>query len=218
MTWKTIPMALLRVEINDKTLGIVRNHKAGSTTAMNYIGQALAGWTPTIEPHYKLWRKTFGLQSYIHKHGTFQDYAQELSECDIRVALWRHPVRKFVSGFHHTMFSVTGAQDGLWVTGPRHRTIHDFLDHYDHYSTNLNVLDHCSSNTRKLGPSKEPYTMVLPLYQIDQFRVMLEQMTNKNIHPIRKRQQIYDYDMNQELENRIKAVLEDDYQNGWYSG
>ena len=60
--------------------------------------------------------------------------------------------------------------------------------------------------------------MVLPLYQIDQFRVMLEHMTNKNIHPIRKRQQIYDYDMNQELENRIKAVLEDDYQNGWYSG
>ena len=60
--------------------------------------------------------------------------------------------------------------------------------------------------------------MVLPLYQIDQFRVMLEQMTNRSIHPIRKREQIYDYDMNQELENRIKAVLEDDYQNGWYSG
>jgi len=218
MTRMTLPMALLRVDINDKTLGMIRNHKAGSTTAMNYIGQALAGWTPAIEPHFRLWRKTFGLESYIHKHGTFKDYEQELLGCDIRVAFWRNPVRKFVSGFNHTMFSVTGAQDQLWLTGPRQRTMHDFLDHYDYYCTNLNVLDHCSSNTRKLGPTKEPYTMILPLHQIDQFRVMLERMVNKPIIPIRKREQIYDHDIDQKLEARIKSVLKEDYQNGWYSG
>ena len=212
-------MALLRVEINDKTIGIVRNHKAGSTTAMNYIGQALAGWTPAIEPHYKLWRKTFGAQSYIHKHGTFEDYAHELSECDIRVAIWRHPIRKFVSGFHHTMFSETGAQDGLWITGIRQRTIHDFLDHYDHYCTNLNVLDHCSTNTRKLGAKKSPYTHVIPLFRLDKFKIMLERMTGKQIHSVRHRKQSNDVNkISKSTEDRVKSIMHQDYQFGWYSG
>ena len=216
MTWKTIPMALLRVEINDKTLGIIRNHKAGSTTAMNYIGQALAGWTPSIEPNYKLWLDTFGRDSYIHKHGEYSDYAQELADCDIRVAIWRDPVSKFVSGFFHTMFSETGAQEGLWKT--KNRTLDTFMDHYDHYCTNLNVLDHCSTNTRKLGSHRSHYTHVLPLFRLDKFKILLERMTGKMIHSVRHRKQSNNLTkLLKSTEDRVKSIMRQDYQNRWYS-
>ena len=210
-------MALLRVDINNKTLGIIRNHKAGSTSAMSYIGQALAGWSPHTEPYYKLWCDTFGRQSYIHKHGEYLDYAQELADCDIRIAIWRDPVSKFVSGFHHTMFSETGAQEGLWKT--KTRTLDTFMDHYDHYCTNLNVLDHCSTNTRKLGAKKSPYTHVIPLFRLDKFKIMLERMTGKQIHSVRHRKQSNDVNkISKSTEDRVKSIMHQDYQFGWYSG
>ena len=68
----------------------------------------------------------------------FEEFKDELLEADLRIALWRDPVEKFVSGFNHTMSNP--ANKNLWIKSPG---LTNFLKDFDVYKQNPNVADHC---------------------------------------------------------------------------
>ena len=199
-------MSLLKFKHNNHTWGIVRNQKCASTSILSYIAQVLWGADP------------YELQAYntfqVHAPGVyikllnFDDYKAELAQCDTRIAVWRDPVDKFVSGFYHTMFSPTGAQDALWQ-GPR--TLDEFLKNFDYYYENsLTVKEHCSTNTARLGPDPNLYTDVLNYKDNHMLAKLLGAQTVVNLRATKPKPKL----TNKQRE-RIAIIQAEDYTNGW---
>ena len=206
-------MALLTCQYKNKRIGFVRNHKAGSTTVMSLLSQMIHSEPARTIHSYRTWIDQNGEGSYIHKHDDYTHYIEQLESCDIRIAVWRNPIKKFLSGYYHTMFSPTGAQDNLW-RGPK--TLNNFLDDYEYYITNQNVLDHCVTNTRKLGDSKHVYSCVVPIFAIVRIKELLESICMKPLEMVRLRNQSLDYDdISNDQKDRIVKIMEQDFDNGW---
>lgn len=202
---KYLSMSLLKFQYKNKTWGIVRNQKCASTSILSYVAHVL--WNADV--HDVQAYKTFEQNApgvYIKKN-YFQEYEKELNECDVRVAVWRDPVDKFISGYYHTMFSPTGAQDQLWIG---EKTLDEFLKNYEYYHKNsMNVRDHCESNTARLGNDKKFYTHVFEYKTADAVALMLG--INQTVkHRIQNKHEI-----NTEQTDKIKKILQEDYINGW---
>lgn len=199
-------MSLLKFNHQGKTWGIVRNQKCASTTVLSYIAQVL--WD--ADPHELQAYNTFNKHApgVYRKSLDFNEYKQELNQCDIRVAIWRHPIEKFVSGFYHTMYSPTGAQDALWQ-GPH--TLDEFLENFNYYYTNsLQVQEHCSTNTARLGPDPDFYTDVYYYTETDRLALFLGAHTVVNLRASDPKPNL----TNKQRE-RIVELQFADYANGW---
>ena len=197
-------MSLLKFKFDNKVFGIVRNQKCATTSIMSYVAQALWNADPKEQQSYR----TFQLNApgvYI-RDNLYENYADQLSSCDIRIAVWRDPVDKFTSGFTHTMYSPTGAQDNLWVGKPG---LDEFLANYHYYMNNPNVNDHCATNTARLGDSKEAYTHVFEYTDADAIALMLGGNT------IRHRVALSNQKLSEENCKLIVELMAEDYANGW---
>ena len=129
-------MSLLKFSHNGHNWGIVRNQKCASTSVLSYIAQVLWDADPNDLQAYNTFKVNApGVYRKLHN---FSEYELDLLGCNVRVAVWRDPVEKFVSGFYHTMFSPTGAQDALWQ-GPH--TLDEFLENFDYLLLFSTVLD-----------------------------------------------------------------------------
>mgnify|MGYP003647196516 FL=1 len=198
-------MSLLKFKFDNKVFGIVRNQKCATTSIMSYIAQALWNADPKEQQSYR----TFQLNApgvYI-RDNLYENYADELSTCDVRIAVWRDPVDKFTSGFTHTMYSPTGAQDNLWIGKPG---LDEFLANYDYYMTNPNVNDHCATNTARLGDRKEAYTHIFEHTDADAIADMLGCAGT-----IRHRVALSNYKLSDDNRNTIAKLMADDYAYGW---
>ena len=199
-------MSLLKFKHNNHVWGIVRNQKCASTSILSYIAQVLWGADPNELQAYN----TFKIHApgvYI-KSNNFSDYQRQLQECDTRIAVWRDPVDKFVSGFYHTMFSPSGAQDGLW-RGPR--TLDEFIENFDYYyAESENVRDHCSTNTARLGPHPSFYTDV---YNYKDNHVIAKLLGAEKVVNLRSTKP--KPKLTSEQHRRISIIQAEDYTNGW---
>ena len=200
-------MSLIKFKHNNVLYGIVRNQKCATTTMMSYVAQALWNANPLEMQSYNTFQNN-APGVYIKK-SNFEDYAQDLLECDIKIALWREPVDKFVSGFYHTMFNPTGAQDSLWI-GHEH-SLDNFLDNFEYYKQNPNVQDHCSTNTARLGDSKRVYTYVWNYSDVHRIAKLLDVPSEGIFH--RKSAErlaltFYQIDL-------IEDIMFEDIVNGW---
>ena len=83
--------------LGGKRLGYVRNNKAGSTTIINYLGQLLWNEKPTTYSGTNV-QDFCGKDSYIGREKGFESYHKELKECEIRIAVYRDPIDKIISG------------------------------------------------------------------------------------------------------------------------
>ena len=199
-------MSLLKFSHKNYTWGIVRNQKCASTTVLSYIAQVLWNADPNELQAYN----TFNTHApgVYHKFLNFSDYENELAECDIRVAIWRDPVEKFVSGFYHTMYSPTGAQDALWQ-GPH--TLDEFLENFDYYYANsVQVREHCGTNTQRLGPSPGFYTDVYYYTETDRLAQLLGATTLVNLRKTDSKPKL-----TSKQRERIVELQFADYTNGW---
>ena len=93
-------MALIRFTLNNKQIGFVRNNKAGSTTVLNYIGQIFWNESPD-RPTGTVIKSHLGEDSYYGQEKSFDYYKDKLLKCDVRIAVYRDPVKKLLSGFTH---------------------------------------------------------------------------------------------------------------------
>ncbi len=199
-------MSLLQFQHHGYTWGIIRNQKCASTSILSYIAQVLWNADAQEIQTYNSFQK-FAPEVYF-KSNSFDEYHHKLLTCDIRIAVWRNPVEKFVSGFYHTMFSPTGAQDSLWL-GPR--TLDEFLYNYEYYYTNsLNVREHCSSNTARLGSNPAIYTHVFNYNESYKLADLLGAQTIVNLRNTSSKPAL----TNNQTE-KIKILLSEDYLNGW---
>lgn len=197
-------MSLLKFKYNNQLWGIVRNQKCASTSVLSYIAQALWNANPEEVQAYN----TFKVRApgvYI-KRQYFNDYKDELAECDIRIALWRDPIDKFTSGFYHTMFAPSKAQDSLWRG---EHNIAEFLHNFDHYMTSATVREHCESNTARLGTSKDFYTHVFEYTQNIEIANML------GVRPVNLRSTNTKSELTKVQKTFIKNLMQEDYVNGW---
>ena len=198
-------MSLLKFKHNQMVYGIIRNQKCSTTSVMSYIARALWNADPLVQQNYgNFERNAPGV--YIKKP-YFSMYQNELMDCDVRIALWRDPVDKFVSGFLHTMYSPTGAQDALWQG---EKTLDEFLYNFDFYIQNENVADHCQSNTARLGPDKSIYHYVFEYTQVNEISKILG-VPGKIHH----RKNNLKYQLTDQQITQIKNLMKDDYINGW---
>ena len=93
-------MALIRFTLDNKQIGFVRNNKAGSTTVLNYIGHIF--WNePPHKPTGTRITSHLGEDSYYGQEKSFDYYKDKLLKCDVRIAVYRDPVKKLLSGFTH---------------------------------------------------------------------------------------------------------------------
>lgn len=200
-------MSLLLIKLADNiTVGVVRNHKCGTTTVMNYIGQAFYNADPNELQNYKTYTKGMGRTSYIGKHKDVKSYYNRLLECDIRIALWRDPVDKFISGYNHIL-----------KHGYIKQNLGGFLDNFVEYWQMDTVKDHCSSNTDRLGPDPSVFTHVVNYKEIDQKIIPLfEELSNKQIVPVKFRVQEHKKTVTINQIEIIKKIQYQDYINGWY--
>ena len=200
-------MSLIKFKHNNVLYGIVRNQKCATTTMMSYVAQALWNANPLEIQSYNTFQNN-APGVYIKK-SNFEDYAQDLLECDVKIALWREPVDKFVSGFYHTMFNPTGAQDSLWIG--HERCLDNFLDNFEYYKKNLNVQDHCSTNTARLGDSKHVYTHVW--HYSDVYRIA--QLLDVPIEGIFHRKSAERPALTFDQIDLIEDIMFEDIVNGW---
>ena len=198
-------MALVKFNYNDQVWGIVRNQKCASTSILSFVAQALWHADPNEVQAYN----TFKVHApgVYHKQPYFDDYKHLLDECDVRVAVWRDPVDKFVSGFYHTMFAPSRAQDSLWLS--EQHTLDEFLKHFDHYMKSDTVREHCETNTARLGCDRAYYTHVFNYKNCDQIAHMLgatavNQRQTPSKPALTKIQQTF-----------VKYIMQSDYTNGW---
>lgn len=200
-------MSLLRFYYKGCTWGIVRNQKCASTSVLSYIAQALWNANPYEIQTYNTFEKK--VSGVYFKSNNFLDYKKDLINSHIRVAIYRDPVDKFLSGFYHTMFSPTGAQDALWI-GPK--TLDEFLFNFKYYYENsANVKDHCSSNSARLGDDPEIYTHIYHYDNTDKLANLLDASTKVYLRKTSRKPNITS---NQTL--KIKELMAEDYKNGWY--
>jgi len=196
-------MALVRVTLGGKRLGYVRNNKAGSTTIINYLGQLLWDEKPTKYSGTNI-QNHCGKDSYIGREKGFEAYHQELKACEIRIAVYRDPVDKIVSGFYHSQKHVTSLQN-----------LDYFLDNYYGHLKNNYVRIHCRTNTDMLGPDPSIYTHVWNMNEIDtKLLPFLEQLGGKKIQKTRLREHAPRI-ITEAQEAKAKEVMAIDYENGW---
>ncbi len=198
-------MGLIKFDHYNKTIAIVRNHKCATTTMLSYVAQALWNADPKEEQFYQNFQNM--RPGVYNKTRLFEDFKNELLDADLRIALWRDPVEKFVSGYYHTMNNP--ANRNLWIKTPG---LTNFLKDFDVYKQNLNVQDHCETNTARLGPNRGIYTHIY---------------NYKHVHKIAELLGVPALDTHHRKDNtmragptklqklRVKQVMLEDYVNGW---
>jgi hypothetical protein len=196
-------MALVRVTLGGKRLGYVRNNKAGSTTIINYLGQLLWNEKPTTYSGTNV-QDFCGDDSYIGREKGFEAYHKELKDCEIRIAVYRDPIDKIISGFYYCQEHV-----------PSLKNLDHFLGAYDHYLKNNYIRIHCRTNTAMLGPDPSLYTHVWNMKEIDTHLLpFLEQLGGGKIQKTRLREHPPRV-ITKEQEAKAKKVMAIDYENGW---
>ena len=197
-------MSLLKFKHNNQTWGIVRNQKCASTSILSYIAQALWDADPKEIQAYNTFR--VHAPDVYHKLMYFDQYKTLLEDCDIRIAVWRDPVDKFVSGYYHTMFAPSGAQDALWLG---ERNIIEFLHNLNHYMTSATVREHCETNTARLGSDKNFYTHV---FEYTESSVIADMLGAKSVNHRATDPKPTLTGVQTQL---IKGLMREDYNNGW---
>ena len=196
-------MALIRVTLGGKRLGYVRNNKAGSTTIINYLGQLLWNEKPTFHSGTNI-QNHCGRDSYIGREKGFESYHKELKECEIRIAVYRDPIDKIITGFYYCQEQY-----------PHLNNLDLFLDTYEHQLKNNYIRIHCRTNTDMLGPDPSIYTHVWNMNEIDtKVLPFLEQLSGKKIQKTRLREHTPPI-ITKAQEAKAKEVMAIDYQNGW---
>ena len=197
-------MALVRVTLGGKRLGYVRNNKAGSTTIINYLGQLLWNEKPTTYSGTNV-QNYCGQDSYIGREKGFESYHKELKECEIRIAVYRDPVDKIVSGFYYCQKQY-----------PHLNNLDHFLESYPEQLKNNYVRIHCRTNTDMLGPDPSIYTHVWNINEIDtKVLPFLEQLGEGKIQKTRHHGNHPPAVITEAQEAKAKEVMAIDYQNGW---
>ena len=197
-------MALIRFTLDNKQIGFVRNNKAGSTTVLNYIGQIFWNESPD-KPTGTAIKNHLGEDSYYGQEKSFDYYKDKLLKCDVRIAVFRDPVKKLLSGFTHAK---------------KFNKIHyldDFLQNYVAYMNIQNYIRiHCRTNTEMLGEDKNIYTHVFNVDEINpKLKPLLEQWSGKKLKEtwLRKTEPVK---ITKEQEEKIKSIMKVDYDNGWF--
>jgi len=197
-------MALVRVTLGGKRLGYVRNNKAGSTTIINYLGQLLWNEKPTYYSGTNV-QDHCGQDSYIGREKGFESYHQELKDCEIRIAVYRDPVDKIVSGFYYCQKMY-----------PHLKDLDCFLETYQHQLENNYIRIHCRTNTDMLGPDPSIYTHVWNTKEIDsKLLPFLEQLGGGKIQKTRHHGDHPPAVITASQITKAKEVMAIDYQNGW---
>jgi hypothetical protein len=198
-------MALVRVILGGKRLGYVRNNKAGSTTIINYLGQLLWNEKPTTYSGTNV-QNYCGQDSYIGREKGFESYHKELKECEIRIAVYRDPVDKIVSGFYYCQKQY-----------PHLNNLDHFLESYPEQLKNNYVRIHCRTNTDMLGPDPSIYTHVWNINEIDtKVLPFLEQLGGGKIQKTRHHGNHPRAVITEAQKIKAKEVMVIDYKNGWY--
>jgi len=198
-------MALVRVTLGGKRLGYVRNNKAGSTTIINYLGQLLWNEKPTTYSGTNV-QNHCGQDSYIGREKGFESYHEELKACEVRIAVYRDPVDKIVSGFYYCQEHVAALQN-----------LDHFLNNYTEYLRVHNYIRvHCRSNTDMLGPDPSIYTHVWNMNEIDaKLLPFLQQLGGKKIQKTRHHGNHPPRVITPAQITKAKEVMAIDYKNGW---
>jgi len=196
-------MALVRVTLGGKRLGYVRNNKAGSTTIINYLGQLLWNEKPTNYSGTNI-QDFCGKDSYIGREKGFESYHKELKACEIRIAVYRDPIDKIISGFYYCQ-----------EFKPYLNDLDLFLDNYPHFLKDNYVRIHCRTNTDMLGPDPSIYTHVWNMNEIDTHLLpFLEKLGGGKIQKTRLREHSPPI-ITEAQTRKAKEVMAVDYQNGW---
>ena len=196
-------MALVRVTLGGKRLGYVRNNKAGSTTIINYLGQLLWNEKPTTYSGTNV-QDFCGRGSYIGREKGFESYHKELKECEIRIAVYRDPIDKIISGFYYCQESKPGLN-----------SLDHFLDTYPQPLKDNYIRIHCRTNTDMLGPDPSIYTHVWNMRDIDtKLLPFLEQLGGKKIQKTRLREH-GTRTITKAQEAKAREAMTIDYKNGW---
>ena len=198
-------MGLIKFKHFNKNVAIVRNHKCSTTTMLSYVAQALWNADHNEEQFYQNFQNE--RPGVYNKARMFEEFEAELIDADIRIALWRDPVEKFVSGFHHTMSNP--ANHNLWIKTPG---LTNFLKDFDVYKENPNVADHCQTNTARLGKDKSIYTHIYNYKQVHKIAELLGVPALDTHHRKDNTMRAGPTEL-QKL--RIKQVMLEDYVNGW---
>lgn len=205
-------MGLLRCQIANKKIAIVRNPKCASTTAMSYLAQIMWNAPPTELQNKQSFHANLGPESYIARAQGIEVYINELKESDIRIALYRDPVSKFLSGWYHSIFELSASKN-LSRNGTL--TLDEFLDNYSFYMQNENVHTHCRTNTALLGPDKSIYTHIIRAEDINKELIpVLEKLSNQRLVPVHLRK-TKEISITDEQRRRIEYFMRNDYVNGW---
>src|SRR6056300_313028 len=199
-------MGLIKFYQNTKNIAIVRNHKCATTTMLSYVAQVLWMADPSEQQHYQNFQNM--RPGVYNKDRLFEEYKDQLMSADIRIALWRDPIDKFVSGFYHTMNNP--ANKNLWIKTP---SLSNFLKDFNVYKQNPNVQDHCESNTARLGPDRNIYTHIFNYKEVHKIAELLGVPAGTTHH--RKDSKIRPPISTTER-LRIKQIQLEDYVNGWY--
>ena len=199
-------MALVRVTLGGKRLGYVRNNKAGSTTIINYLGQLLWNEKPTTPSGTNV-QDFCGKDSYIGREKGFEYYHKELKDCEIRIAVYRDPIDKIVSGFYYCQ-----------KQNPFLNDLGKFLDGYNQYLKQNNYIRvHCRTNTDMLGSDPSIYTHVWNTKEINsKLLPFLEKLGGGRIQETRHNGGNPPRTITEEQKSKAREVMAVDYKNGWY--
>jgi hypothetical protein len=198
-------MALVRVTLGGKRLGYVRNNKAGSTTIINYLGQLLWNEKPTTPSGTNV-QDFCGKDSYIGREKGFESYHKELKDCEIRIAVYRDPIDKIVSGFYYCQKQFSSLNN-----------LDHFLETYQEQLKNNYVRIHCRTNTDMLGSDPSIYTHVWNTKEINsKLLPFLEKLGGGRIQETRHNGGNPPRTITEEQKSKAREVMAVDYKNGWY--
>ena len=198
-------MGLIKFEHKGKTIAIVRNHKCATTTMLSYVAQALWNADPREEQFHRNFENE--RPGVYNKSRYFNEFKDDLQSADIRIALWRDPVEKFISGFYHTMNNP--ANKSLWIRTP---SLINFLKDIEVYRQNPNVADHCETNTARLGANRNLYTHIYNYKHVHKIAQLLGVEAGTTHH---RRDNTMRAGPTELQKLRVKQVMLEDYVNGW---
>lgn len=125
-----------------------------------------------------------------------------------RLAIKRDPVSRFLSGFKNRVL--------------QHRKcdttdISEFLDNFEEISgRNKDIATHFRPQYSYLGKDPSVYTHVFDLKEIDQVKVLLEDLFERDLPPIRlQRSKGPKVDLTEAQVRRVKEIYKGDYKYGW---